>query len=71
MVSFTGIRKPGSLKSSSCGIGTVIRVVVVTQPLLQVFGLAAVVAAGGLALKDVDVEGHEIFPDSSNGTATS
>ena len=43
----------------------------VTQPLLQVFGLAAVVAAGGLALKDVDVEGHEIFPDSSNGTATS
>ena len=37
-----------------------------TESLRQVFGVAAVVAAGGLALKDVDLEGHLIFPDSVN-----
>lgn len=34
-----------------------------TESLRQVFGVAAVVASDGLALKDVDVEAHEIFPD--------
>jgi hypothetical protein len=39
---------------------------VVTQSLFQVFSLAAVVAAGGLALKDVDVKGHDVVPESVN-----
>ena len=38
----------------------------VVKPLLKIPGLAAVVASGGLALKDVYVEDHEIFLDSSN-----
>jgi hypothetical protein len=37
-----------------------------TQPLFQVFSLAAIIAAGGSALEDVDVEGfHDALPDSS------
>ena len=34
-----------------------------TEPLFQVLGVPAVVAASGLALKDVNVEGHMIFSD--------
>ncbi len=37
-----------------------------TEPLFQVLGMAAVVAACGFALQDVDVEGHDVFPESVN-----
>jgi len=42
---------------------------VVTQSLFQVLGLAAIVAASGLALEDVDVKAHMIFPDGFIGNA--
>jgi len=29
---------------------------------IKVICVATVIAAGGLALKDVDVEGHDVFP---------
>jgi len=37
-----------------------------TEPLRHVFGVAAVVASGGLALEDVDVDSHNVFPESVN-----
>lgn len=37
-----------------------------TESLRQVFGVAAVVASDGLALKDVDVVSHKTFPGSIN-----
>ena len=39
------------------------------EPLRHIFGVAAVVASGGLALEDVDVEDHNVFPESVNGNA--
>jgi hypothetical protein len=40
----------------------VIRVVVLADAADKVIGLAAIIAAGGLTLKDVDVKGHKKSP---------
>jgi len=62
LVFFAPDQWPWSCESPGGGIGTVIRIVVVAKSLLEVLRLAAIVAASGLALEDVDVEAHVISP---------
>jgi hypothetical protein len=63
---FAPYKSPWTCKTPSCGIRAVIGVVVVAKSLFQVLCLAAIIATGGLALEDVDVEGfHDALPDSS------